>query len=839
MMAIGKNQTRTLVLAATVLLTWGVMAFGRSGAGSGLVEGEMTRQAYVARFTAEVEDEDATEAARDQAAAAVEVVYRTDFEAYSNAAENIRSFLLAVEESIDANTDYEIPAVGALTPITEPDGSTIPDPELTALLTVNVNLRVEGEYLGLGPTPGGIPNDRYYPMDGISVIVHNEAFQARTLVTDSVGTVTVEIPSQDLEVVLDASRPLPEWVVPSEPSKVVRCAGREVCEVELELLTDFRPLDEVALDLQTRFPQIDATTLTTLAELSRSDAISDLTGTGVGQTPHLERVEAEILSALSLSLRAGLTAAELPDEQTRILQNPPYISGLPESFAESARQAAGEVLATFLIPNESVDVDKTEEARQAARDAVLPEMVRIQAGDTIVPEFDRLTSFHIAAIEKTGAIDAALIPEAATLAILTVLVAVVGYYLSRFREVYWNETKMVILFGVLVVIAAISVRVTIENSGGYSMFILPAVGLGTLAAVLFDNRMGTLMGITLAALTAIASPFNSGLVVYALLATIAPIGFVSKASTRHAFRNSAVISAVAASGIAGVVAWYFRDAGEISSWPTVTDAMLWAFGVSLVAGLLAQPVLAFFEAAFDITTTMRLLDLTDRNHAALQLIQEEAFGTFNHSLMVGTLASNAARAIGANSLLARAAAYYHDIGKTQNPLFFIENQFGVPNPHDLLTPEESAEVIRRHVTDGLALAKKYHIPSEVAEGIVSHHGDGIMHYFYDKARKASDGDVDTAPFRHHGHKPKAKEMAILMLADAVESACRATFVEEEPKPENIAKVVNRVIDEKYSDGQLSECDLTQGELTKVRRAFIDSLTGHYHQRINYPNFPGV
>ncbi len=254
------------------------------------------------------------------------------------------------------------------------------------------------------------------------------------------------------------------------------------------------------------------------------------------------------------------------------------------------------------------------------------------------------------------------------------------------------------------------------------------------------------------------------------------------------------------------------------------------------AGLAA---LQFFEAAFDVTTTLRLLDLTDRNHAALQLLQEEAFGTFNHSLMVGTLADAAARAIGANPLLARAMAYYHDLGKVENPTYFIENQFGMQNPHDFLEPKESAEIIRSHVTSGVALARKFKIPSDVAQGIVSHHGDGVMRFFYEKARSQEGDDrVDIGDFRHIGHKPRTAETAILMLADALEAACRAVFQTEEPTPDAIEKVVERIVQEKVEDGQLSESPLTLGQLTKIKRAFLDSLIGHYHQRIAYPNFPG-
>jgi putative nucleotidyltransferase with HDIG domain len=312
-------------------------------------------------------------------------------------------------------------------------------------------------------------------------------------------------------------------------------------------------------------------------------------------------------------------------------------------------------------------------------------------------------------------------------------------------------------------------------------------------------------------------------------------------SSRGAFRNAVIFSSFTAAVAAAATSWFFHtgpndDLSELLE--LVGTSSAWAFGVSVVASLVGLAALQFFESAFDITTNLSLLDLTDRNHEALQLLQEKAFGSFNHSLMVGTLAHAAARAIGANALLARAMAYYHDLGKTENPTMFIENQFGIPNPHDLLTPQESAQIIRRHVSDGIVLARRFKIPSDVATGIVSHHGDGIMRFFFEKARAQGD-DPNPDDFRHIGYKPRTAESAIVMLSDSLEAACRAVFQTEEPTPEAIEKVVDRVMDEKLNDDQLSESPLTLFELTQVRSAFLDSLVGHYHQRIAYPNFPGT
>ena len=239
-----------------------------------------------------------------------------------------------------------------------------------------------------------------------------------------------------------------------------------------------------------------------------------------------------------------------------------------------------------------------------------------------------------------------------------------------------------------------------------------------------------------------------------------------------------------------------------------------------------------------MTTTLTLLDLTDRNHPGLRLLEEKAPGTFNHSILVGTLAGKAARAIGADPLLAQAAAYSHDLGKTENAQYYIENQFGVSNPHDEIDPKQSAEIIRNHVLDGLRLARQLRIPDAVSDGIRQHHGTGLMRYFYHQALE-NDPTIDPDDYRHGGEKPKRKEMAILMLSDAIEGAARALAQQEDPTAASLSKMVDSVVGEKLEDGQLDESALTFGDLTLVKQALVDALIGYYHTRIPYPGFPGT
>jgi putative nucleotidyltransferase with HDIG domain len=232
---------------------------------------------------------------------------------------------------------------------------------------------------------------------------------------------------------------------------------------------------------------------------------------------------------------------------------------------------------------------------------------------------------------------------------------------------------------------------------------------------------------------------------------------------------------------------------------------------------------------------MSLLDLLDRNHPALQVLEEKAPGTFNHSMLDGSLAGRAARSINADPLLAQAAAWYHDLGKTEHPQYFVENQLGY-NPHDELTPEQSVEIIREHVIDGLELASQYRIPDEVANGIRMHHGTSLIRYFYHQALKENP-DVDPELFRHHGQKPTRREMAIVMISDATEAAARAYAQNEQPTEIGLSKLVDTIVGEKLEDGQFDESALTFGELTTIKSEIVAALASYYHARVDYPDFP--
>ncbi|MFH1104726.1 MAG: HDIG domain-containing metalloprotein, partial [Actinomycetota bacterium] len=302
-------------------------------------------------------------------------------------------------------------------------------------------------------------------------------------------------------------------------------------------------------------------------------------------------------------------------------------------------------------------------------------------------------------------------------------------------------------------------------------------------------------------------------------------------SSRAQLNLAVVFSAVIQVPLVAALAWFFYGPDA------VVLSMVWGFLSGIITGVVALGVMPILSTLFGITTTQTLLDLTDRNHPALRRIEDMAPGTFNHSVVVGNLVDRAARAVGANPLLARAMAYYHDLGKTVQPRYFVENQFGVTNPHDRLPPEESASIIRSHVAEGLRLAREYRIPPDVSQGILTHHGTSLMRFFFHKAEEVHGDRFDPADYRHRGRKPRTKEMVILMLADATEAGTRALVQHEDPTSESIRQLVEGIIAEKVEDGQLEESDVTFGELTRIKEAFVDAMIGYYHTRIPYPGFP--
>lgn len=834
--------TRIGIFTFTTVAAWAILSIGTSGT-AGLKINDLASRDYDAKTEAMVVNEEATAEAKAAAMALVENQYRHDEEAESDAFEGLTLVIATVREGA-VDPAAAVPGLNE-PPTVEPGNDTTTTSEGDTTTTVPVMLVASGRLFVDGDGDGaltegtqGVQPDR--GVTGIDVYVYDAsgALVAQTE-TQSDGSWNVQVPESAHFVAINGLDPdFPGSLTLSTANDLqeLDCGG-EVCESgAVGYEPAVRDPLTLAAELAAQFPTVNREALTTLANL----ATQDVFGAAVGEESLLEKVNLSAQSRL-LSEFEGQIQDNLLEVQQAVAAQPPGVL-FGSTLNIEASQAAAALVNSVIRSNFVYDEAATIEARDQAAAQVPDVTITFLPQQNIIRRGETLSAFHIAAIGATGAASGRPGQEAGLLAVLAVLVGALGFYLARFRPEFWTRPRMAALLGLLIVLAAVGVRLTVTLQESVqdpsAWYALPGVVFGLMAAVLFDSRIAVLIAVALAVLSATATR-DPGVATYALLSTMIPVGFVSTLSSRGSYRRAVLASAVTVAGIAAAVSWFFHTNPDQAPWETMFQGAGWALGVSLLTALLGLAALQFFESAFDITTSLSLLELTDRNHEALLLLQEKAFGTFNHSLMVGTLADAAARAVGANPLLARAAAYYHDLGKTENPTYFIENQFGAANPHDDLTPRQSVDVIRKHVSDGVELARRFKIPSEVAEAIVTHHGDGIMRFFYEKARLLEGNDaVDPDEFRHIGHKPRSAETAIVMLADSLEAACRAVFSEEEPTPQAIEKVVSRVVDEKMNDGQLSESSLTLGQLNRARIAFFEALVGHYHQRIAYPNFPG-
>jgi putative nucleotidyltransferase with HDIG domain len=585
-------------------------------------------------------------------------------------------------------------------------------------------------------------------------------------------------------------------------------------------------------------PVLDVRTVTLFVDLHENDIdrIAD------GEVSVFPEMQATTLGWAKDELDEGIREDDLDQVVAKYrnpLTIPPItIAGLSPDDVELTREAMGGLVARRILENESVDDVEWAIRQQAARAAVPVQTTTYRFGDVIAQEDELLTTVQVTAITELQLYEpevSTTVPLSALILFGMISILITAFLLERIGPKNFDRPRRVALLGIILVLAAAASRIPeiVSGSDHAVGYIIPAVAIGVMASILFDQRTALLLAIPMAGFTAISTG-DIAFTVYAGIAVVIPVAFVSSVSTRSQLRLSVLGSAALAAPVAAGLEYLFiPDHTALGS----LQAGAWAFVGAVIGGFIGQGLVSFLESAFGVTTSMSLLDLLDRNHPALQLLEEHAPGTFNHSMLVGSIAGKAARSIDADPLLAQAAAWYHDLGKTENPLYFVENQLGY-NPHDELTPEASAEIIRGHVTEGLALATQYRIPEEVSNGIRMHHGTSIMRYFYHKAL-TEDPDVDPELFRHHGEKPTRKEMAIVMIADATEAAARAYAQNEQPTEEGLSKLVDSIVSEKLDDGQFDESSLTFGELTTIKHEVVAALSAYYHARVEYPNFPAA
>ena len=510
-------------------------------------------------------------------------------------------------------------------------------------------------------------------------------------------------------------------------------------------------------------------------------------------------------------------------------------------FAADQRALAAEILSPLVVANSTFDEAATEAARTEAFNLVAPVNISISNGEIIARRGDRVDALAREKLDRFGLLNPR--PDAlraagwfllAGLAVMLLLA-----WVWRFRSRIWHRSSALLLIALVVIGAAIALKVTGDRS--VLPYVVPIAVVGLLLAVLLDAG-AALMVMSIVALLGGAIVGSVEFAAYILLGGVAGIIVVRRGEKLSHFVQAA--GAIAVVQIAVVTMFTLLGDRDFTGFFELAGASVASAAGAAIAALGSFVILG---NAFGITTSFRLLELANPSQPLLRRLQLETTGTYHHSLMVGNLAERAAEVIGADPLLARVAAYYHDVGKLANPVAFIENQYGQVNVHDELEPLQSVALLKAHVANGIDLAYEYRLPKPLIAFIPEHHGTALMSYFYARAQEQAVADagalpgtpaaqeavasVDASKFRHAGPKPQTKEAAILMLADSVEASVRSLGTPDEA---TIRAMVSRIIRERLEDGQFDECDLTLRDLDRIREAFVAQLLGMYHRRIEYP-----
>lgn len=510
-------------------------------------------------------------------------------------------------------------------------------------------------------------------------------------------------------------------------------------------------------------------------------------------------------------------------------------------FTSRDQIAAAESVANGVIrPNRLYDPDRTRSARERERLAVQPRQRQVLAGEIIIDKGERVTPEHMDKFLALGLrqphVDYVSVLCISLLVALVVMFTIA--YLARYYQSVYRSTRMMLLLAIIVVSSSLGLKLVgsmlgLSFSGvqyGYFMMIWIATA-AMLTAILINPSVAVLVVAFLAGIAGVAMNYELRFVAASIFSSVVAVYAVSDIRNRSDYIRAGLyvcLANLAMVWLVGVINGdQLKDLTVGSGWAVIGGMIsIGIFGLGTTA----------LEKPFGITTHIRLLELLDTNHPILRRLLMEAPGTYSHSVFVGNIAATAAEVIGADPLLVRVASYYHDVGKMRRPHFFVENQH-VENIHDRLNPSLSALVIRSHIKDGLDLALEYRLPPAVCELMSQHHGTSLVRYFYQKAEEESGvgSTVLEHQFRYEGTKPQTKEAALLMLADSVEAASRALA---KPDIGSIKDMVRKILDERLSDGQLDESELTFKDISRITESFVRTLTSMLHARIEYPDPPG-
>ena len=544
-----------------------------------------------------------------------------------------------------------------------------------------------------------------------------------------------------------------------------------------------------------------------------------------------QAVEEEALNVLEETMRNSIRQDQLDIAQREV---PPLISF---SLTQEESSIVSELVIPFLVPNSLYSDSQTKLARQTASASVKPVSVSFANGESIVQRGQVITSLNLEALQQFGLIqpqqnDQDIIAAAALVALLG---GFIGLYFNRRKGTAVDSMPNLALISITFLVFLVGARLIIPNRTVIP-YLYPLSAFGMTIASMFTMEIGLVLSLALGILTAYGLPNGLELTLFYILSGLCGILLLGNGRRVANFFWAGI--AIGGAGCAVLLA--FRLTNSTTDWVGITTLA----GASLISGIASAGLTMLLQFLFSqllgLTTALQLLEISRPDNPLLQFILRNAPGTYQHSLQVANLAEQAAEEIGADALLVRVGALYHDAGKAINPLFFVENQVpGKLNPHDDIDPVTSAATIIQHINDGILLARKYHLPPRIQDFIQEHHGTLYTRYQYTKAIQAADNNPDSVNkdlFRYPGPKPKSRETALIMLADGCEARARAEIPKDE---EELRTLVKKVFDFVEREGQLEDTTFTFRDINRTYESFVTTLKNTYHPRLQYPELKSV
>ncbi len=600
------------------------------------------------------------------------------------------------------------------------------------------------------------------------------------------------------------------------PDPLIARQQAETLQSALDYITivrvnPYESLDEKLADLQKLAKvNLPADTATRILQLS---------------DPEWQVVQQECQAVLERIMRQPIG----PDQLQTILNSIPNYVSL--SFPENQVSLVTDLVRNFVVPNSLYNDSATQSLRQQASANVTPVTRSFVAGQVVIPRGKVVSADDLEAVFMLGLTTELLNLRISASMILAVVLttALLSMFVSQYHPEIAGRLRSVLLFCLILLGFLLVARIMVP---GHTVlpFLFPVAAMAMLIACVFGRRLGVLAGMLLSVFSGLMGSNSLEIALFGALSSLAAVLIVGKGEKPVRF----FLAGMAAGVTGSVVVLIIRLSMPASDLIGILTLIVTSLANGLLAGILSLGLLFLVGNLFDITTNLQLLEISRPDHPLLRELLLQAPGTYQHSLQVANLAEHAGERIGANTLLLRVGALYHDAGKSVQPKFFVENQGPDGNPHDRLDPEASARLIIQHTRDGLALARKHRLPTRVRDLIVEHHGTLRTNYQYGLALNAAGGKpekVDETKFHYPGPRPRSKEAAILMLADGVEAKFRAVGPSTS---EEIETLVREVVDDRLGQRQFDQTDLTLHDVEVIREAFADALRGRVHIRLRYP-----